>query len=175
MAVGEVAEAKVRQFSKDKDGAIGLDAGKAMAYHEVANLIVGGDTVYVIVPDGPGSYRYTDKVRVKPEQRQYLESFGGGGAVTAALRCSFRLSVRACSTAVATLDSGTVHGVSVFVTGNCAARRSRPMFSQRRDASSSRRIPLATASLLKSCRFGELDTSCTQQGGALHEQRPSKV
>ncbi|VWC97800.1 hypothetical protein BLA18110_03842 [Burkholderia lata] len=83
--VGEVAEAKVHQLSKDKDGNIGLDAGKAMAYHDVANLIVGGDTVYVIVPDGPGPYRYTDKVRVKPGQRQYLESFGGDGAATAAL------------------------------------------------------------------------------------------
>ncbi|VWL96910.1 hypothetical protein BLA6992_01403 [Burkholderia lata] len=32
MAVGEVAEAKVHQLSKDKDGNIGLDAGKAMVY-----------------------------------------------------------------------------------------------------------------------------------------------
>ncbi|WDD93708.1 hypothetical protein Bsp3421_003801 [Burkholderia sp. FERM BP-3421] len=84
-AVGEVAEAKVHQFSKDKDGNIGLDAGRAMAYHDVADLIVGGDTVYVIVPDGPGSYRHTDKVRVKRGQHEYLESFGGDGAATTAL------------------------------------------------------------------------------------------
>ncbi|RKE34242.1 hypothetical protein B0G76_0238 [Paraburkholderia sp. BL23I1N1] len=85
VAVDEVAEAKVHQFSKDKDGSIGLDEGKAMAYHEVASLIVDGDTVFVIVPDGPGSYRHTDKVRVKPGQHEYLESFGDDGAATAAL------------------------------------------------------------------------------------------
>ncbi|MBN3787368.1 hypothetical protein G3N94_10740 [Burkholderia sp. Ac-20353] len=85
-AVGEVAEAKLHQFSKDKDGNIGLDGGKVMAYHDVANLIVGGDTVYVIVEGvDPGSYRHTDKVRVKPGQHEYLESFGDDGAATAAL------------------------------------------------------------------------------------------
>lgn len=84
--VDEVAEAKVHRFSKDKDGNIGLDEGKAMAYHEVASLIVGGDTVYVIVEgDDPGSYRHTDKVRVKAGQREYLESFGRDGATTGAL------------------------------------------------------------------------------------------
>ncbi|KGV55987.1 hypothetical protein [Burkholderia pseudomallei] len=83
--IGEVAEAKVHRFSKNGDGNIGLDAGRALAYHEVANLIVGGDTVFVIVPDGPGSYRHTDKVRVKPGQHEYLESFGDDGAATDAL------------------------------------------------------------------------------------------
>ncbi len=84
-AAGEVAEAKVHRFSKNDDGSIGLDAGRALAYHEVASLIVRGDTVFVIVPDGPGSYRRTDKVRVKPGQHEYLESFGDDGAATAAL------------------------------------------------------------------------------------------
>jgi hypothetical protein len=68
--VGEVAEAKVRQLGKDKGGNIGLDTGRAMASHDVANPIAGGDTVYLIVPDGAGSYRYTDRVRGKPGQRR---------------------------------------------------------------------------------------------------------
>lgn len=82
---GEVAEAKVHRFSKNDDGSIGLDAGRALAYHEVASLIIGGDTVFIIVPDGPGSYRHTDQVRVKPGQHEYLESFGDDGTATAAL------------------------------------------------------------------------------------------
>lgn len=65
-----MAEAKVRQLGKDKGGNIGLDAGRAMACHDVANRIAGGDTVNLIVPDGPGSYRYADKVRGKPGQRR---------------------------------------------------------------------------------------------------------
>lgn len=83
----EVDEAKVHKYSRSDpaDTTYGLDEGKAMAYHEVANLIVGGDTVYVIVPDGPGTYQHTDKVRIKPGQREYLESFGEDGAATAAL------------------------------------------------------------------------------------------
>ncbi|CAJ3407609.1 Uncharacterised protein [Burkholderia pseudomallei] len=83
--IGEVAEAKVHRFSKNDDGSIGLDEGRSLAYHEVANLIVGGDDVFVIVPDGPGSYRHTDKVRVKPGQHEYLESFGDDGVASTAL------------------------------------------------------------------------------------------
>jgi len=83
--VGEVDEAKVHRFNKNDDGSIGLDEGRALAYHEVANLIVGGDAVFVIVPDGPCSYQHTDKFRVKPGQHEYLESFGYDGAVSAAL------------------------------------------------------------------------------------------
>jgi hypothetical protein len=61
-------------------------AGTAMAYHKVVSLInTCGDSVFVIVPDGPGTYRHTDKVRVKPGQREYLESFGADGAATTAL------------------------------------------------------------------------------------------
>jgi hypothetical protein len=82
----EVAEAKVHQaISKDEAGILGWDAGNAMAYHEVAGLIVGGDYVFVIVEDD-GSYRHTDKVRVKPGQHEYLESFGKDGAASGALR-----------------------------------------------------------------------------------------
>jgi hypothetical protein len=54
----EVEEAKVHKFSKNNpaDSEIGLDAGTAMAYHEVASLInTSGDTEFVIVPDGPGT------------------------------------------------------------------------------------------------------------------------
>ncbi|HGL6720224.1 hypothetical protein NTJ56_07350 [Burkholderia contaminans] len=43
---------------------------RRLACHDVANRIAGGDTVNLIVPDGPGSYRYADKVRVKPGQRR---------------------------------------------------------------------------------------------------------
>ncbi|MCA8034535.1 hypothetical protein LGM46_16340 [Burkholderia arboris] len=84
-ATGEIVEAKIHGFSKNDDGSIGLDTGRALDYHEIANLIVGGDAVFVIVPDGPGSYRHTDKVRVKPGQHEYLESFGDNGAPTDAL------------------------------------------------------------------------------------------
>ncbi|AOI77939.1 hypothetical protein [Burkholderia sp. NRF60-BP8] len=83
--IGEVAEAKIHRFSKNDDGSIGLDVGRALAYHEIASLIMRGDTVFVIVPDGPGSYRNTDKIRVKPRQHEYLESVGDDGAASAAL------------------------------------------------------------------------------------------
>ncbi|VWD12082.1 hypothetical protein [Burkholderia lata] len=82
----EVEEAKVHTyFRNDPADPVGLDEGRAMAYHEVANLIVGGDTVFVIVPDAAGVYRDTDMVRVKPGQREYLESFGADGAASGAL------------------------------------------------------------------------------------------
>ena len=81
----EVVEAKVHRFSKNDDGSIGLDTGRALPYHEVASLIVRGDTVFVIVPDGHGTYRHTDKVRVKYGQHEYLESFSDDGISTAAL------------------------------------------------------------------------------------------
>ncbi|TXG24334.1 hypothetical protein FU139_04375 [Burkholderia territorii] len=42
-------------------------------------------TVFVIVPASPGSYRRTDKVRVKPGQHEYLESFGDDGVASTAL------------------------------------------------------------------------------------------
>ncbi|WP_034196563.1 hypothetical protein [Burkholderia cenocepacia] len=82
----EVEEAKVHKyFRNDPADPIGLDEGKTMAYHDVANLIVGGDTVFVIVPDGAGVYRDTDRVRVKPGQHEYLESVGADGAASGAL------------------------------------------------------------------------------------------
>lgn len=81
----EVAEAKVhRAVSKDEAGHLGWDAGTAMAYHEVANLIVGGDRVFILVDDG-GAYRHTDNVRVKRGQHEYLESYGDDGTATDAL------------------------------------------------------------------------------------------
>ncbi|WP_338640132.1 hypothetical protein [Burkholderia pyrrocinia] len=81
----EVAEAKVhRAVSKGEAGNLGWDVGTAMAYHEVSNLIVGGDRVFVLVEDD-GAYRHTDNVRVKPGQYEYLESFGDDGAATDAL------------------------------------------------------------------------------------------
>ncbi|KIX67123.1 hypothetical protein [Burkholderia pseudomallei] len=84
----EVEEAKVHKFSKNAsaDSEDGLDEGTAMAYHEVASLInTCGDTVFVIVPNDHGGYRHTDKVRVKPGQYEYLESFGTNGTATTAL------------------------------------------------------------------------------------------
>ncbi|MCX4137895.1 hypothetical protein M0D68_06850 [Paraburkholderia sp. SEWSISQ10-3 4] len=84
----EVEEAKVHEYSLHDpiDTTPGLDVGKAMTHHEIANLIVGGDEVYVIVwDDDAGVYQHTDKVRVKPGQREYLESFGADGTATTAL------------------------------------------------------------------------------------------
>lgn len=83
----EVEEAKVHKFSKNdpNDAEILLDAGTAMEYHEVASLIAAGDTVFVLEYVGPGEFHHTDKVRVKPGQREYLESFGEDGAATTAL------------------------------------------------------------------------------------------
>lgn len=78
-AADEVPEAKIRQgLSTNTDGSIGWDAGQALACHEVANLIVGGDTVFVIGPDRPGSYRKTNNVQVKPGQPAYPERYRGG-------------------------------------------------------------------------------------------------
>ncbi|AXF25172.1 hypothetical protein CUJ89_24010 [Burkholderia pyrrocinia] len=83
----EVEEAKVHKFCRNDpaDPICGLDGGKTMAYHEVANLIVGGDTVFVIVPDDAGLYGVTHMVRVKPGQHEYLQSFGADGAASSAL------------------------------------------------------------------------------------------
>ena len=82
----EVDEVKIHKFSKAESAAeYEIDDGTAMAYHEVASLIDSGDKVWVIVYDGPGKFRHTDKVRVKPGQYEYLESFGADGAATTAL------------------------------------------------------------------------------------------
>src|SRR5476649_207578 len=83
----EVDEVKIHKYIKNdtQNAPPGLDKGQAMAYHEVANLIVGGDTVFVVVPDESGAYQHTDEVRVKPGQHEYLESFGKDGAATDAL------------------------------------------------------------------------------------------
>lgn len=59
------------------------DQGAAKAYHKVASLIVAGDMAFVIVPYGPGEFQYTDTVRVKPGQQEYLEILGDGAATTA--------------------------------------------------------------------------------------------
>jgi hypothetical protein len=84
-AAREIDEAKVHQaISKDAAGVLGWDAGKAMAYHEVASLIVSGDRVFVLVEDH-GAYRHTDEVRVKPGQHEYLVSVGRDGAASGAL------------------------------------------------------------------------------------------
>ncbi|ALF88472.1 MULTISPECIES: hypothetical protein [Ralstonia solanacearum species complex] len=83
----EVEEAKVHKFSKNdpNDAEIHLGVGTAMAYHEVAGLISTGDTVFVLEHVGPGEFHHTDKVRVKPGQRGYLESFGKDGVATTSL------------------------------------------------------------------------------------------
>lgn len=82
---GEIEEVKIHRFLRD-DGqtGIGLDEGEAVPYHDAASRIVAGDLVWVIVPNGPGEYRHTDRVRIRaaaaPEER--LESYDEGGAVT---------------------------------------------------------------------------------------------
>jgi len=83
----EVEEVKIHKYLKNSpaDSIPGLDAGTAMAYHDVANLIVGGDRVFVIVPDESGAFQHTDEVRVKPGQHEYLESFGKDDAASDSL------------------------------------------------------------------------------------------
>lgn len=82
----EVEEAKVHRITRsDPAGPFEYDVGTAMPHHEVANLVVSGDKVYVLEVDGPGSFRPTDKVRVKPGQMEYLESYRADGAATTAL------------------------------------------------------------------------------------------
>lgn len=64
----------------------GLDNGTTTLFHNVATLIDRGDQVYVLIPDGPGQYKYGDKVRIKPHQQQeHLESIDEAGNPTSSL------------------------------------------------------------------------------------------
>ena len=76
----------VHRASKDQNGQIGWDFGETMIFHEVATLIDRGDQVYVLIPDGPGCFKHTDKIRIKPHQQQeHLESIDEVGNPTSSL------------------------------------------------------------------------------------------
>ena len=84
----EVAEMLVHACSgPDKEtGLPGWHVGESMEYHRVHTLIDRGDDVYVLIQSGPGEFRHTEKLRNKPGQMGYVESFDEAtGASTDAL------------------------------------------------------------------------------------------
>jgi len=81
-----VNKALVHKASKDQNGQLWWDVGSTMFFHEVATLIDRGDHVFVLIPDGPGCYKHTDKIRIKPNQQQeHLESVDETGNTTSSL------------------------------------------------------------------------------------------
>jgi len=78
----------VHPAGREEYGLTSWGEGTVMAHHEIANLIIAGrDQVWVVVYDDahPGVLVYTDRVRVKPRQREYLESYGENGHGTRSL------------------------------------------------------------------------------------------
>jgi hypothetical protein len=66
---------------------IGWSAGDAKDYAAVANLIVHGHTVFVLLADKDGVFHHTDHVRIAPNSGpfEYLESYDENGHATTSL------------------------------------------------------------------------------------------
>ena len=71
----------------DRQGEFAVSHGEPTWSSDVMNLIRGGDTVWVIVSVGPGTYKNTDHVRINVKQggRGYLYSCTSDGTTTSAL------------------------------------------------------------------------------------------
>ena len=84
--IGEIDEVMLHKFVQQKGkGAIVIEHGKPAWCADVAKLIHGGDTVWVMVTDGRGHYQNTDHVGVKRDQRERLYSCTKDGTATSAL------------------------------------------------------------------------------------------
>ena len=74
-----VEKVLLHNFTKEKNGQMGINTGEAKFHYDVASQILCGDDVYTLIIDGPGSYRTGDRVGVKAEQKEYLESVNEQG------------------------------------------------------------------------------------------------
>jgi len=70
---------------REREGTFALAHGKPAAYAGVANLIAGGDTVWVMVTERPGTYKNTAHVGIKRGQHEHLYSYTKDGTPTSAL------------------------------------------------------------------------------------------
>lgn len=84
----EVEEAKVHRAFRSSSGGAAFDAGASMPYGDIADMCIGGDEIWTIVPEQyPGEYVRIDKVRRRPGagQLERIESFDKSGAPSVAL------------------------------------------------------------------------------------------
>ena len=82
-----IDEVQLHKLVRGRDGAFAISHAEPAWSSDVMNLIRGGDTVWVMVSVGPGSYKNTDRVRINVKQggRGYLYSCTGDGTPTTAL------------------------------------------------------------------------------------------
>ncbi len=86
--LGEIDEVQLHKVVRQQhEGAFALRHGEPASCADVASLIRGGDTVWVMVAAGRGSYRNTDRVgiNVKIGRHEYLYSHTKDGTPTTAL------------------------------------------------------------------------------------------
>ena len=85
----EVEEVKIHRILRGKpgDAPFGYDEGGAMSRHDVASLIMAGNSVWVLAGDGPGNFKPTDRIHKKPGggQIEYIESCDADGNRTTSL------------------------------------------------------------------------------------------
>ena len=82
-----IDEVRLHKLVRVRDGPFAISHAEPAWSSDVMNLIRGGDTVWVMVSVGPGSYKNTDHVRINVKQggRGYLYSCSSDGTPTAAL------------------------------------------------------------------------------------------
>jgi hypothetical protein len=82
-----IDEVRLHKLVRNRDGGFAISHAEPAWASDVMNLIRAGDTVWVMVAMGPGSYKNTDHVRINVKQggRGYLYSCTSDGAPTAAL------------------------------------------------------------------------------------------
>jgi hypothetical protein len=86
--LGDIDEVQLHKFVRqEREGMFALAHGEPVWCADVISLIRGGDTVWVVVAAGRGSYRNTDRVgiNVKRGRREYLYSHTEDGTPTSAL------------------------------------------------------------------------------------------
>jgi hypothetical protein len=86
--LGEIDEVQLRKIVRQwREGVFKLSHAEPAWCSDVVGLIRGGDKVWVMVPDGSGKYKNTDRVRVnvKRDGHPYLYSCTGDGTPTSAL------------------------------------------------------------------------------------------
>jgi hypothetical protein len=82
---GEIAEVCLHEVVQLREQAFELRPGALKPYHEVANLIGGGDKVWVVKIDAAGEYQRVGIVGVKSGQHEYLFSHDKDGKQTSVL------------------------------------------------------------------------------------------
>jgi len=82
---GKLTEVKIHQVEVWGHPQLGLDAGEVMDASDVANLLAGGDDVYVGIVDGVGVYRAGPSV-IREVGTDELFCMENGGMNSDALR-----------------------------------------------------------------------------------------